>query len=534
MIAITGGSGFVGSHVVDALLARRARGARHRPEAPAAAATSNGPTSTCSTRTRDRRAQGRRARVPPGGDGRRQRHRSPTRPRASRSTRSGAATRARGGAPRRRGPRRSCRAPCGSTPRRTATRSTRTRCSTSTTDRHLYVSTKIAAEMFCRDYANLFGRPYTVLRYGIPFGPRMRSDLVVAAFLVRAMRGEPLRIDGDGSQERTFVYVEDLAAAHVLALKPVAENRTYNLEAERDRSRSGELAETVRRTGRRRRGHVRSVAARATTARAGSSSDAGAHASSGGTPRWSLRRRPAHDARLVPGAESDARPQARSTRAPAASRSSRRTTRSRRSRPCSTSCTRSSTSSSSSTTVPPTHARRDRAVDARATIACRLLVARRQPGHVGGVLPRAHRCCATACSAASSTPTTSCSPSTPTASTTSPCSTSSSRMTLDEGLDAMLARRDLSYHGPYKQAGNWRAQRVGEPVGRRAAARRRVGIPHLPARRARARARLLLGLQVQRDGRGRGRAVPARLPRPQRPRRSRPGRSGRARGCATP
>ena len=76
--------------------------------------------------------------------------------------------------------------------------------------------------MFCADYANLFGRPYTVLRYGIPFGPRMRSDLVVAAFLERALRGEALRIDGDGAQERSFVYVEDLAAAHVLALAPVA------------------------------------------------------------------------------------------------------------------------------------------------------------------------------------------------------------------------------------------------------------------------------------------------------------------------
>ena len=113
------------------------------------------------------------------------------------------------------------------------------------TDRHLYVSEKIAAEMFCRDYATLFGRPYTVLRYGIPFGPRMRSDLVVAAFLLRAMRGEPLRIDGDGSQERRFVYVEDLAAAHVLALKPVAKNRTYNLESEEAIS-IRQLAETVR------------------------------------------------------------------------------------------------------------------------------------------------------------------------------------------------------------------------------------------------------------------------------------------------
>ena len=111
-------------------------------------------------------------------------------------------------------------------------------------ERHIYASSKIAAEMFCADYATLFGRPYTVLRYGIPFGPRMRSDLVVAAFIERALRGEPLRIDGDGSQERSFVYVEDLAAAHVLALAPVAANRTYNLEANQPIT-IRELAETV-------------------------------------------------------------------------------------------------------------------------------------------------------------------------------------------------------------------------------------------------------------------------------------------------
>jgi len=111
-------------------------------------------------------------------------------------------------------------------------------------ERHIYASSKLAAEMFCADYATLFGRPYTVLRYGIPFGPRMRSDLVVAAFIERALRGEPLRIDGDGAQERSFVYVEDLAAAHVLALAPIAHNRTYNLEANEPIT-IRELAETV-------------------------------------------------------------------------------------------------------------------------------------------------------------------------------------------------------------------------------------------------------------------------------------------------
>jgi UDP-glucose 4-epimerase len=112
-------------------------------------------------------------------------------------------------------------------------------------DKHIYVSEKLAAEMFCRDYLNLYGRPYTVLRYGIPFGPRMRSDLVVAAFLERALRGEALAIDGDGSQTRQFVYVEDLAAAHVLALAPVAANRTYNLESTEATS-IRQIAENVR------------------------------------------------------------------------------------------------------------------------------------------------------------------------------------------------------------------------------------------------------------------------------------------------
>jgi UDP-glucose 4-epimerase len=113
-----------------------------------------------------------------------------------------------------------------------------------TAERHIYASSKLAAEMFCADYAHLYGRPYTVLRYGIPYGPRMRSNLVVAAFLERALRGETLRIDGDGAQERSFVYVEDLAAAHVLALAPIAHNRTYNLEANEAIS-IRRLAETI-------------------------------------------------------------------------------------------------------------------------------------------------------------------------------------------------------------------------------------------------------------------------------------------------
>ncbi len=98
------------------------------------------------------------------------------------------------------------------------------------TDRHLYITTKIASEFACRDYLNLYDRPFTVLRYGIPYGPRMRETTVMSAFFRRALAGEALTIDGDGMQSRNFVYVEDLARAHLLALLPQAENQVINVD----------------------------------------------------------------------------------------------------------------------------------------------------------------------------------------------------------------------------------------------------------------------------------------------------------------
>jgi UDP-glucose 4-epimerase len=95
---------------------------------------------------------------------------------------------------------------------------------------HVYTSSKLAAEMLCHDFQTLYNVPFTVLRYGIPYGPRMRPSLVIPIFMRKALAGEALTVAGDGSQHRKFVYVEDLADAHVLALAPEAENQTYNLD----------------------------------------------------------------------------------------------------------------------------------------------------------------------------------------------------------------------------------------------------------------------------------------------------------------
>jgi UDP-glucose 4-epimerase len=95
---------------------------------------------------------------------------------------------------------------------------------------HIYTSSKIASELIAHNYNELYATPFTILRYGIPFGPRMREQLVIPRFVHMALKGETITVHGDGSQFRNYVYVEDLAEAHVLALSPDAENEVFNLE----------------------------------------------------------------------------------------------------------------------------------------------------------------------------------------------------------------------------------------------------------------------------------------------------------------
>lgn len=109
---------------------------------------------------------------------------------------------------------------------------------------HLYTATKIAAEYYCLSYSQLYGLPVTILRYGIPYGPRARDGAVVPIFVRKAMAGEPLTIAGDGSQFRKFVYVEDLAEGSVRALQSIGKNKIYNLDGT-EKVTIKQIAETV-------------------------------------------------------------------------------------------------------------------------------------------------------------------------------------------------------------------------------------------------------------------------------------------------
>jgi UDP-glucose 4-epimerase len=97
---------------------------------------------------------------------------------------------------------------------------------------HLYTATKLAGEMYCRSYEQLYEVPTTILRFGIPYGPRARPAAVLPIFV-------------NGMQTRRFVYVEDLADGVVRALRPQARGRVYNLVGDEDTTVC-DIAEAVR------------------------------------------------------------------------------------------------------------------------------------------------------------------------------------------------------------------------------------------------------------------------------------------------
>ena len=94
-----------------------------------------------------------------------------------------------------------------------------------------YGFSKLAAECYITLFHKLFGLPYTILRYANVYGPRQlpKGDGgVVAVFLERLKQNEPVLIQGDGEQTRDFIYVQDVVAANLAAAK-TATNATMHV-----------------------------------------------------------------------------------------------------------------------------------------------------------------------------------------------------------------------------------------------------------------------------------------------------------------
>jgi UDP-glucose 4-epimerase len=107
---------------------------------------------------------------------------------------------------------------------------------------------KLALDLYVRRYAELYGLETVVLRYFNVYGPRQdkgRYSGVISVFIEQALSGGPITVHGDGSQTRDFVHVDDVVRANLLAATTDRTGRAYNVGTGRAIT-VGRLARLVR------------------------------------------------------------------------------------------------------------------------------------------------------------------------------------------------------------------------------------------------------------------------------------------------
>ena len=84
-----------------------------------------------------------------------------------------------------------------------------------------YAATKIAAEFLCSTYSHLYKLRVVALRYFTVYGPRQRPDLAIHQFTKKIHAGQPIDQFGDGTTRRDYTYIDDIIQGTMAAL-------TYN------------------------------------------------------------------------------------------------------------------------------------------------------------------------------------------------------------------------------------------------------------------------------------------------------------------
>jgi UDP-glucose 4-epimerase len=82
-----------------------------------------------------------------------------------------------------------------------------------------YAVIKNVGESFCRSYHQEYGLEYTLFRFFNTYGPKQSPDFVISKFLDAAQAGKDITLYGDGLQTRTFCYIKDNTAACINALE---------------------------------------------------------------------------------------------------------------------------------------------------------------------------------------------------------------------------------------------------------------------------------------------------------------------------
>ena len=92
-----------------------------------------------------------------------------------------------------------------------------------------YAATKRAGELLCNTYHHLYGIPITCLRLFTVYGPRQRPDLAIHKFARLMVAGQKIPVFGDGTMMRDFTYIDDIIGGIVAAIRRCSGYATYNL-----------------------------------------------------------------------------------------------------------------------------------------------------------------------------------------------------------------------------------------------------------------------------------------------------------------
>ncbi len=92
-----------------------------------------------------------------------------------------------------------------------------------------YAASKKSAEMWCSNYAQLYGIKTTVLRFFTVYGPKGRPDMAPYIFTKKILAGQPITIYGDGTFRRDFTYIDDIVSGLVAAIENPFDFEIINL-----------------------------------------------------------------------------------------------------------------------------------------------------------------------------------------------------------------------------------------------------------------------------------------------------------------
>ncbi|MEM1452629.1 MAG: GDP-mannose 4,6-dehydratase [Planctomycetota bacterium] len=104
-----------------------------------------------------------------------------------------------------------------------------------------YAATKRAGELMCYTHHHLYGIPTACLRFFTVYGPRQRPEMAIHKFVRKTLNGEPLPFFGDGTTRRDYTYVDDIIDGVLRSIDRCEGYEVYNL----GESRTTSLAELV-------------------------------------------------------------------------------------------------------------------------------------------------------------------------------------------------------------------------------------------------------------------------------------------------